>query len=362
MSEHGATRRSPPLIEERPFGTTPRGVPVSLFTLRNARGTTASITDFGGIVTSLRVADADLAVGEVILGHDSLEPYLADNRPYLGALVGRYANRIARGIFTLDGETHRLTLNDGPNHLHGGLCGFDRAVWTPRASIDEHGARLELRYLSPDGEEGYPGNLDVRAVYALTDDDALVLDIEATTDRPTLCNLTQHAYFNLDDSPDITEHRLSIRARRFTPVDATLIPTGELREVAGTPMDFTLPTPIGQRIDSDDEQLRFGRGYDHNWVLDAGGGALALAARVEGPRSGRVLEVSTTEPGIQFYSGNFLDGSIDGRSGPLRRRSGLCLETQRFPDSPNQPGFPSAVLRPGELYRSTTAFRFSVSR
>jgi aldose 1-epimerase len=298
----------------------------------------------------------------VVLGYETLDPYLRSNRPYFGALVGRNANRIAFGRFELDGRTHELARNDGPHHLHGGLRGFDKVVWSASAGETPRGASLELRHLSADGDEGYPGNLSVAATYTFTDDDQLVVEYSATTDRPTLCNLTHHGYFNLDGAPDVLGHVLAIPARRFTPVDAGLIPTGELRAVAGTPMDFTRPTAIGARIDADDEQLRFGRGYDHNFVLDRDRAGLAPAARLVGPGSGRTLEVLTTEPGLQLYSGNFLDGTLLGKGG-LRYgpRSGLCLETQHFPDSPHHPGFPSTVLRPGERYRSSTVYRFSAA-
>ncbi|HTN52661.1 MAG TPA: aldose epimerase family protein [Anaeromyxobacter sp.] len=349
-------------IARRPFGAMPDGTPVELWTLRGAGGATAEIATYGGIVTSLRVPDRRGALGDVVLGHDSLAGYLAGNRPYLGAIVGRYANRIAGGSFALDGRRHALARNDGENHLHGGVRGFDKVVWSARAVESPRGPVLELSRTSPDGEEGYPGNLRVAAAFSLADD-ALVLAFAATTDRPTLCNLSHHGYFDLDagGGADILGHVLTARASRFTPIGPGLVPTGELRAVAGTPLDFTRPTAVGARIGAPDEQLALAGGYDHNLVLDRRGPGLELAATVVGPTSGRVMEVLTTEPGMQLYSGNFLDGTVIGKGGiPYRHRSGLCLETQHFPDSPNHPGFPSTVLRPGETYRSTTVYRFSV--
>jgi aldose 1-epimerase len=350
-------------ITRSAFGAA-HGTPVELFTLANRAGMTAAIATYGGIVVSLRVPDRRGRAGEVVLGHDRLEGYLRDNRPYLGAVVGRYANRIARGELPIDGQVHdALFRNDGEHHLHGGLRGFDKVVWsgTPRQGADRAG--VALTYVSRDGEEGYPGNLAVSVTYELDDANELVMEATATTDRPTVCNIAHHGYFNLDwpAQRDVLGHVLQIEADFFTPVGEGLIPTGELRSVHGTPLDFRTPTPIGARIDADDPQLALAGGYDHNWVLNRSDGDLVPAARVWGPESGRVLEVLTTEPGLQFYSGNFLDGSVVGRGGEVYgRRAGLCLETQHFPDSPHHPGFPSTVLRPGETYRSRTVYRFSV--
>jgi aldose 1-epimerase len=315
---------------------------------------------YGGTLTSLRVPDRDGALGDITLGFDTLALYLGEH-PYFGALIGRFGNRIAGGQFTLNGVTCTLARNDGPNHLHGGPQGFHRAIWSAREHESAEGPSLELRYLSRDGEEGYPGNLDVTVIYTLTNQNTLRIDYAATTDRDTVINLTHHAYFNLGSGSDILGHELQLDGTRFLPIDETLIPLGELRPVRGTPMDFNTPTPIGQRIAADDEQVRRGHGYDHTWVLDKPAGALGRAARLYEPHSGRVLEIHTTEPGIQFYSGNMLDGSLTGKGGArYTRNSGLCLETQHFPDSPNQPQFPSTVLRPGETYRQTTIFQFGV--
>jgi aldose 1-epimerase len=346
-------------IKKEPFGQTAEGAPVDLYTLTNDHGLEARITNYGGTIVSLKTPDRTGTPGEVTLGFDSLAGYL-DKSPYFGCIVGRFANRIAEGRFTLEGVEHTLAQNNGPNSLHGGLKGFDKVVWEADAFENETGVGLTLTYLSPDGEEGYPGNLSVAVVYTLTNDNELKIDYAATTDRPTVLNLTNHTYFNLAGGGDILGHKLTLTADKFTPIDETLIPTGELRRVEGTPLDFSQATPIGARIDEEDEQLRLAGGYDHNFVLDNLAGELILAARVEEPSSGRVLEVHTTEPGIQFYSGNFLDGTITGRGGvTYRRRTGFCLETQHYPDSPNQPDFPSTVLRPGEKYQQRTNFKFS---
>jgi aldose 1-epimerase len=364
----------PPTVETEPWGVTPEGDSITLYTLRNAHGMTARVADWGGIVIEVRVPDRDGRVADVVLGHDSLAAYVAGT-PYFGAIVGRYANRIARGRFSLDGSTYRLATNDGPNHLHGGVRGFDRRPWdafvvqsgpVPGGALDVPGAgrsTVVLTRTSEDGEEGYPGRLAVEVSVSLTNGNELRFDYEARTDAPTVVNLTHHGYWNLagHDAGDVLGEELEIRASRFTPVDAGLIPTGELRPVVDTPFDFRAPTAIGARIGEDDEQLRRGGGYDHNFVLDdwTGDGALRLAARLRDPGSGRVMEVLTTEPGLQVYSGNFLDGSDVGKGGAVyEKRDGLCLETQHFPDSPNQPSFPSTVLRPGETYRSTTVYRF----
>jgi len=307
-------------------------------------------------VVSLKVPDREGQLGDVVLGYDTLDEYVQNN-PYFGCLVGRYGNRIAGGKFTLGGQVYTLATNNGPNHLHGGLKGFDKVVWKARSIRRKEGPALALRYTSRDGEEGYP-------VYTWTHDNALRLEFTATTDKETICNLTHHSYFNLagPGTRDILDHEVMIAADRFTPVDETLIPTGELRPVAGTPFDFTKPTAIGARIDQDDEQLRFGHGYDHNWVLRKPLGELGLAARVYEPTSGRVLEVLTTEPGLQFYTGNFLDGSNVGKGGQAYQfRTGFCMEPQHYPDSPNKPHFPSVVLKPGQTYRNTIIYRFSVA-
>ena len=346
------------IIKMEPFGTAPDGKEVNLYTLRNSKGCEVKITNYGGIVTSLTVPDRDGKLCDVVLGYDNLNGYIK-NSPYFGALIGRYGNRIGNAKFTLDGKTYTLAANDGKNSLHGGKVGFDKVVWDAK-EIREHGAvGLELTYLSKDGEEGYPGNLSCTVKYLWTNNNELKIEYEATTDKPTVVNLTHHSYFNLACQGDILVHELMIRADKFTPVDEGLIPTGEIRDVKGTPMDFTKLTPIGARINEDDQQLKYGKGYDHNWVLFGNAGALRMVASVYEPTSGRVMEVYTTEPGLQFYSGNFLDGTITGKNGVVYKyRTGFCLETQHFPDSPNKPNFPSTVLRPGEKYKSETIYKF----
>jgi aldose 1-epimerase len=353
------------ILQQAVFGDV-EGQAVQLYTLRNARGIEARITNFGGIIVSLTTPDRAGNFADIVLGFDSLAPYIAGT-PYFGAIVGRYGNRIARGRFAIDGVTYSLTVNDGANHLHGGVRGFDKVVWQgePFERATERG--VILRYTSRAGEEGYPGTLQATVTYTLTDDDELAVDYLATTDQPTPVNLTQHSYFNLAGSAtgrrDILGHQLMIPASRYTPVDSTLIPTGELAPVEGTPFDFRSATAIGARIGEAHPQLRNGRGYDHNFVLDRQGNGLERAARVIEPVSGRTLEITTTEPGIQFYSGNFLDGSITGKDGSVyAHRTGFCLETQHFPDSPNQPAFPSTILRPGQEYRSRTVFKFGVTQ
>jgi len=350
-------------MNKQAFGSTADGQPVDIYTLTNKNGMQASVITYGGILTRLQTPGRAGQLDDVVLGFDDLASYLKGH-PYMGAIVGRYGNRIGNARFTLDGIEYKLAANNGPNALHGGLKGFDKVVWQARDASDAQAERLELRYLSKDGEEGYPGNLSVTVVYSLTDQNELRIDYSATTDKDTVVNLTNHSYFNLGGSsePDILGHELTLYADRFTPVDKTLIPTGELRSVEGTPFDFRKPALVGARINQKDEQLGFGGGYDHNFVLSSGGGSLALAARVREPKSGRVMEVLTTEPGIQFYTGNFLDGSLTGRGGRVfTKRSGLCLETQHFPDSPNKPAFPSTELKPGQKYQTTTVYRFSVS-
>ena len=354
-------KRAMPTVTDRPFGTLPDGAEARLFTLDNGRGMRATVTGYGGIVTTLVVPDRDGRGGDIVLGYDSLEPYLRAS-PYFGAIVGRYANRVAHARFTLDGTTYTLAANDHGNSLHGGLVGFDKRVWEAEPFHDSSQAGVRLHLVSADGEQGYPGRLDVVVTYAVTDSNELRITYLATTDKATVLNLSHHGYWNLAGhaSGDILGHELMLAADRFTPVDSLLIPTGEIRSVAGTPMDFRTPTAIGARIGEDDAQLRFGKGYDHNWVVDGAAGTLRLAARVRDPGTGRVMEVLTTEPGIQFYSGNFLDGSNVGKGGAVyAHRAGFCLETQHFPDSPNHPSFPSTVLRPGQEYRSTTVYRFS---
>ncbi len=341
------------------FGATQAGVQVHIYTLTNKDGLEARITNYGGIVVSLKTPDRNGAMADVVLGFDSLAGYVSNPSPYFGALIGRYGNRIAHARFTLDGVQYKLAANNGENSLHGGTRGFDKVVWTPRELPD---GGLELTYSSKDGEEGYPGNLKATVSYHLTDANELRIEYAAVTDKDTVLNLTNHSYFNLKGagSGDILHHQIAINADRFTPVDAGLIPTGELREVAGTPFDLRKKsTEIGARIDEKDEQLKLGKGYDHNFILSREESGLSGAARVEEPTSGRVLEVHTTEPGIQFYTGNFLDGTITGKGGKVYgHRSGLCLETQHFPDSPNQPKFPSTLLKPGQKFESITVWRF----
>jgi len=357
--------RQPPA--RRIFGRlpSPDGASVEEFTLTNAHDIEVRAITYGAIITVIRTPDRSGKLADIVFGFDSLQGYLAQS-PYFGAIVGRFANRIARGQFSLDGVTYHLATNNGPNSLHGGLRGFDKVLWTAEPVQSDSGTGVVFHYLSPNGEEGYPGNVDVRVTYMLTPRDELVVDYTATTDKATPLNLSQHSYWNLhgDGKGDILDHVLTLDASAYTPVDSTLIPTGQIAAVAGTPFDFRSPTAIGARIEQPNKQLRFGKGYDHNWVLDrpAGGGtALVRAARLVDSTSGRTLEISTSEPGIQFYSGNFLDGTITGKHGVVYgHRAALCLETQHFPDSPNHPNFPSTILRPGETYRSRTVFAFGV--
>lgn len=345
------------------FGFTPEGQPARLFTLANANGFRADITDHGGTIVRLFAPDRNGVLQDVVLGCEGILP----NTPYLGCIVGRVGNRIAAGRFTLDGVTYSLATNNAPAgrpcHLHGGKVGFDRRIWRATESRSADGPRLSLSYRSPDGEEGYPGNLDVTVDYTVTADNALRIDYTATTDRATPVSLTNHSYFNLagEGAGSILDHLVTLPSTHYTPVDCGLIPTGQIAPVAGTPLDFGTPHRIGERIDADHEQIRFGSGYDHNFVISGPAGALNLAATVSEPNAGRVLEVLTTEPGMQFYTGNFLDGSFAGKNGHrYGRRQGFCLETQHFPDSPNQPQFPSVILRPGQTLRSTTVYRFKV--
>jgi aldose 1-epimerase len=344
-------------IEKQVWGQTDSGEQVQLYTLRNKQGTEATITEYGGRLVTLKTADRAGNFDDIVLGFDDLGGYLRKN-PYFGALVGRYANRIADGEFTLDGHTYHLARNDGENSLHGGIKGFDKRVWESR---EVPGPALQLTYISKDGEEGYPGTLTTKVTYALTDDNELTIDYLATTDKPTVLNLTNHSYFDLSGqfAGEILQHKVTIHADRFTPINQHLIPTGELRDVAGTPFDFRQPKFIADDIDDDNEQLKLALGYDHNFVLNGSG--LRLAARVLDPQSGRVLEVLTTQPGMQFYTGNHLDGTVTGKGGVVYKfRYGFCCETQHFPNSPNQPNFPSTKLDPGQEFHARTIFRFSV--
>jgi aldose 1-epimerase len=343
------------------FGKTPEGQEVRLYTLTNAKGLEARVMTYGAIVVSLKVPDKKGKMDDVVLGYDNLDSYVK-NSPYFGAIVGRYGNRIGKGKFTLDGVTYdKLAVNNGENHLHGGVKGFDKVVWADEVVRQANAVGVKLSYLSKDGEEGYPGNLKAAVTYLLTNDNELRIEYLATTDKATPVNLTHHGYWNLTGGQrDILGHVLTLNADKCTPVDKGLIPTGELLPVKGTVMDFTKATEIGARIEDKYEQLQFGGGYDHNWVLVKGGKGMTLAARVYEPTSGRVMEVYTKEPAIQFYSGNFLDGTISGKGGTVyKHRWGLCLETQHYPDSPNKPSFPSTILRPGQKYETTTTYRFS---
>ena len=346
------------------YGVMPSGEAVDAFVLTSVAGSTMQCITYGATITSLLVPDRAGILGDVVLGHDALEGYLTAS-PYFGAVVGRCANRIAFGRFALDGESRQLTINDAPHHLHGGVRGFDKVLWDADAFEERDGVGVRFSYESADGEEGYPGALAARVEYRLTAAGALRIDYHATATRPTPINLTQHSYWNLAGSgaSDILDHELTIHADEVTPIDATLIPLRERRQVAGTAFDFRTPVRVGARIDDADEQLRRAGGYDHNFVLRrASAGSLEPAARLHDPRSGRTLELTTTEPGLQFYSGNFLDGSIRGKGGHRYvHRAGLCLETQHFPDSPNRPDFPSAILRPGAIHSSRTVFAFSTT-
>lgn len=340
------------------YGVLDDGSKVTRATLSNANGVEVDVISYGGIITRLLVPDAEGKLGDIVLGLDNLEEYVTSS-PYFGAIIGRYGNRIADGRFELDGTEHQLVVNDGDNHLHGGAEGFDKRNWAMKPFETDDGVGLTLTLTSPDGDQGYPGELHAEVVYELSDKNELALKFSATTDKATIVNLTHHSYFNLAGQGTILDHRLLIPAERFTPVRAGLIPTGELREVAGTPFDFREPKPIGRDIAADNEQLDLGLGYDHNWVLkQSAGDQLVLAARLTDPVSGRILEVLSSEPGIQFYSGNFLDGSLQGKGVVHGHRTGLCLEPQHFPDSPNQPDFPETTLRPGETYRTQIVYRF----
>ncbi len=344
-------------IEQASFGRTTDGTEVKIYTLSNSKGMTAKVTEFGGILTELWVPDRAGKPGNVVLGFDNLDRYVKGH-PFFGATTGRVANRIANGRFTLDGKEYSVAVNNGPNHLHGGIKGFDKRVWKSRAlPATATSVAVEFTYVSADGEEGYPGALTTTVVYTLTDDNELRIDYTATTDKPTIVNLTNHSYFNLGGSGSILDHVLMLNADRYTAADATLIPTGELAPVKGTGLDFTQPRRIGERIS---DYMSFAKGYDHNFVINGGGKSLTLAARVQEPKSGRQMEVWTTEPGVQLYCGNHLDGSLTGVAGAVyQQHTGFCLETQHYPDSINHPSFPSVVLRPGQTFKSTTAHRFA---
>lgn len=348
-------------IEKAPFGEV-EGQPVDLYTLTNANGLVMTVTNYGGIVVSLTVPDKAGNMSDIVLGFSNVADYVK-NSPYYGCIVGRYGNRIGKAKFSLDGQEYALAANNGENSLHGGVKGFDKVIWAAKEVKTDNAVGVELKYLSKDMEEGFPGNLDATVTYWLTNDNEFKIEYAATTDKPTVVNLTHHSYFNLagEGSGDILGHELTINADTYTPVDQGLIPTGKLEPVEGTPMDFRTATAVGARIDADFEQLKFGKGYDHNWVLNRkSAGDMELAATVFEPKSGRVMEVLTTEPGLQFYAGNFLDDSRTGKSGKVNGfRTGLCLETQHYPDSPNKPDFPTVVLKPGETYKTSTIYKFS---
>lgn len=348
-------------VSQAGFGESPAGVPADLFTLTNANGLIVKITNFGGIITEIHAPDKNGVLTDVNLGFDDIKPYYKD-ATYFGALIGRFGNRIAGGKFTVDGETYQLATNNGHNHLHGGVVGFDKVVWDAATFETTNSVGIALKYLSVDGDQGYPGNLNVTVVYELTNANEILVKYHAVTDKATPINLTQHAYFNLaGKGGDILNHEVMINADRFTAINDEAIPTGELPLVENTPFDFRSPHLVGERINSDDEQLKNGNGYDHNFVLNkTHEKELSLAARVHEKNSGRVLEVFTQEPGIQFYTGNWMDGSLTGKGWNYTRRCGLCLEPQHFPDSPNQPNFPNTILRPGEEYTSVMSYKFSV--
>lgn len=348
-----------PTVTEQPFGSLADGRAVRLFTLKNAQGIELDVTNYGGIITRLLTPDAKGHSADIVLGYDNLAQYL-ENNPYFGAIIGRYGNRIAGGTFALNGQTYQLAANDGANHLHGGVQGFDKKLWDAKAFAQDDAAVLVLSLLSPDGDQGYPGNLQVEVTYRLTNSNELQMTFAATTDKTTVVNLTQHSYFNLAGGGDILGHELTIPAAQMTPVGAGLIPTGQLQDVAGTPFDFRTAKAIGRDIQADDPQLKLGLGYDHNFVLKhTPDQHLLLAGRVLEPKSGRVLEVLTDDIAVQFYSGNFLDGTLKGKGQTYGHRSGFCLEPQHFPDAPNQPQFASTVLEPGQQYQSRIVYRFS---
>lgn len=354
----------PAHVQKAPFGKTAKGQKVDLYTLTNKNGLEARIADYGGTLVSLKVPDKAGKTGNIVLGFDTIETY-KKGVPFFGATIGRYGNRIANGQFSLDGKVYHLAQNDGPNNLHGGVKGFDKVLWKAAPFEDAKGPGLKLTYVSADGEEGFPGALTAHVTYQLTNDNKLHITYEATTTKPTPVNLTNHSYFNLTGNTEktITDHELVLSADTFTPVSKVLIPTGELKPVAGTPFDFRTATKIGARISADDEQLKFAGGYDHNWVLNKPkAGAMTLAATLSEATSGRIMKVYTTEPGIQFYAGNFLDGKPAGKGTEFKHRTGLCLETQHYPNSPNQASFPSTILRPGQTYHTETVFEFTTEK
>lgn len=355
-----STNADEPSVNSQQFGTF-EGQPVMLFTLTNQNGMVAQITDYGGVVVSLKTPNRDGKFENVVLGFSDFASYKNDEG-YFGAIVGRCANRIANGKFSLEGKDYQLATNNGPNHFHGGHRGFNKRHWKPTPSMQDGQPQLKLEYHSPDGEEGYPGNLHVANTYTITNANALKIEYRATTDQPTLCNLIHHSYWNLGgpSSDTILDHELQFHCDKFLPTDKNAIPTGELRNAKGTPFDFLEPHRIGERIEAEDEQISIGRGYDHNFVINGKRGNLRPVARVHDKKSGRVMELLTTDVGVQFYSGNFFDGSVVGSKGkPFSHRIAFCLECQRFPNSPNEPEFPSATLRPGEVYEKTTVYRFS---
>lgn len=353
-------KKGNPSVKMQPYGKMPDGTDVEVYTLTNAAGMQARIITYGGAVASLTAPDKSGKFDDIVLGMDSVDGYRQQSN-YFGALIGRYGNRIGHASFTLEGKKYSLPKNDHDNTLHGGTQGFDKRVWKAHEMSTAAGPAVELTYVSKDGEEGFPGTLTAKVVYTLTDANELKIDYTATTDKPTVVNLTNHSYFNLaGPGGDILQHQVTILADRFTPVDAGLIPTGELKPVKGTPFDFNKATAIGSRINQDDQQLKFGNGYDHNWVLNKRAGAMGKAAEVYDPKSGRVMEVMTSEPGLQFYTGNFLDGKVKGKGGiAYPFRGAFCMETQHYPDSPNKPAFPTTELKPGQTYHTTTVYKFS---
>ncbi|MEO7718383.1 MAG: aldose epimerase family protein [Capsulimonas sp.] len=349
-------------ITQKSFGTAPGGKAATLYTLTNKHGVQVQITNYGGIVTSVKTPDRLGKFSDIALGFSNVDGYVKNSGPYFGALVGRYANRIAKGRFTLDGKTYQLAVNNGVNHLHGGKVGFDKKIWAAKPIHRAGGVGLALTYVSKDGEENFPGTLTTKVVYTLTNDDALKIDYTATTNKTTIVNLTNHSYWNLngEGNGDILGQTMMINANRYLPIDKTSIPLGSPAPVAGTPFDFRRPTRIGSRIDANNQQIKNGAGYDHNYVLNQPGHQMILAARAYSPQSGRVLSVFTNQPGIQLYTGNFLDGTFSGKAGKLyKHRNGFALETQHYPDAPNRPSYPTTKLKPGQVYRYTTIFKFS---